>query len=395
MSDPYLRDPIQPLDVAVVDQDLLWRVELMNAVRPLYADDFADVASVPDRVHPDDPTVVLLGRGLTDNAVAELLDLRATRANIAVVAVASAIVPATGLAGVDHVLPADITDEELAGAVVEYVEERRGALPELPVVEGVEVDTEQVVADARLVLVTSAKGGVGRTTVALNLAAALAQQGVSRNVALVETDPIYGDLGMMLGLTGPGVRTSIGLESLTDQIVLSQCTFPVGHDRFDVVLPPQPPDPWTPLTPDEVTVLVGAVALDHDWIVVDVSPHVLRDTALTALADAIYVVAPTELSGLKNATILAAALRQRVPFGHLLEMVVVDREGLERKPEVVADASGTPVAASVPHDHWVATAIERQRPLVEVHPRGGASRALRDLAEHTFRALGTPTETTS
>lgn len=392
MSEPYLRDPIQPLDVAVVDQDLLWRVEMMNALRPLYADDFADVATVLDRVHHDDPTLVLLGRGLTPTTPAQLLDLRQARPNVVVVAVASQIVPESGLAGVDHVLPPDLTDEELAGAATEFVLQRRGDLPELEVVEGVDLDPFQVVADTRLILVTSAKGGVGRSTVALNLATALAQQGVGQHVALVETDPVYGDLGLMLGLPGPGLRTSLSLKALTDDTVLDKCTFPVGDDRLDVVLPPQPSDPWTALTPDEIIVLVGAVALDHDWIVVDVSPHLLRDTSLAPLADLIYVVAPTELAGLKNATILTAALRSKVPHEHVIEVVIVDRADRGRATEAVAEAAGVPVAATVPHDRNVPKSTDRHHAVVVLHPHGTASRALRSLAERAFTTLGAPSQ---
>lgn len=391
MSEPLLADPIQPLDVAVVDQDLLWRVEVMNALRPLYADDFADVASVPERVHPADPTIVLLGRDLPATTPTQLVELRAARPHASVVAIASPTVPDAGLAGVDHVLAADIDDEDLVAELTRIVgEHRRAAAQEArraePDEEGAE-DRDGTVADARLVVVTAAKGGAGTTTVALNLASTLAREGVGQHVALVETDPVYGDIGMMLGLPAPVVGSEDDL-AIDDDLVRERCTFASGEDGLDVVLPPQPADPWLRLGGTDVDALVGAVALDHDWIVVDISPSSLVDSSLGELADLVLLVASTDVRDLKNARIAAAALRRRLGQHHELQLVLVDRDGRNRDVPTVESAAGVAVAGVVPHDRNVAASVARQRPVVELHPHAGAGRALRRLGEQTFRRLG-------
>lgn len=383
-----LPDPIQPLDVAVVDQDLLWRVEMMNALRPLYADDFADVVTTLERVHPADPTVLLLGRNLPDTTHDSLLDLRAARPHTSVIAIASDQVPSGGLAGVDEVVDSAISDEDLVPVVAEFVASHRRSQPELALRGGPAIDAESAVADARLILVTSAKGGVGRSTVAVNLAVALARNGHEARVALVDTDPVYGDIAMMLGLIGPGRRGELTGDLLTEELVLGRCTFPFGDDGLDVVLPPQPGDPWERMDSDDVTVLTGAVALNHNWIVLDVSPTLLHDTRLPLLADLIYVVAPTDLPGLKNATILASALRLRVTNPGGIELVLVDRDEQGRTAAAVAEAAGVTVAASIPFDRRVSTALERQQPLVLLHPHSPASRNLRSLGDRTLRSLG-------
>lgn len=384
-----LPDPIRALDVAVVDEDLLWRVEVMNALRPLYATDFASVAALADRVHLHDRTVVLLGRDLTETVAEELAAIRADRPGVSVVGVAGEQVPEDGLEGVDLVLPADIDDQELVDLLRWVVEERRTAGD----ADGAGVVTtlagEAPEREARLVLVTSAKGGVGRSTVALNLATLLARQAPDEQVALVETDAVYGDLGRLLHLRGPGPMRDLWPDHVTDAMVRDDCTFEVGADGLRVVLPPELDDPWSPLGPADARVLVRGAAATADWIVVDVSPHLLHGSELVSLADVVYVVASTELTGLANATTLVGALRRESPRPHAVNLVLVDRAGQGRAAQVVAEAACAPVVATIPNDRHASAAAIEGHPLVDRHPHAGASRALRSLAERTRTALAT------
>jgi MinD-like ATPase involved in chromosome partitioning or flagellar assembly len=388
VSETELPDPIQQLDVAVVDEDLLWRVDVMNGLRPLYADDFASAASVTARVHELDQTVVLLGREVNEHVAEEVSALRTARPNVVVVAVAGPRVPDGGLPGVDLVLPDDIDDRELVDTVRWFVDERRAAGQTLRTRAAVPEVPAEPERETRLVLVTSAKGGVGRSTVAFNLATLLARQDPEASVALVETDAVYGDLPMFVHRRGPGPLRDLWPGTLTDAMVTEHCTFPFGDDGLEVVLPPTPSDPWQPLGPDDAKVLIRGSSVAHDWIVADISPHLLHGSELVALADVVYVVASTDLAGLGNATTLTNALRLRAPRPHAVNLVLVDRTGQGGAAKVVAETACAPVVATIPHDRHVPDAIHQPRPFVDQHPRTRAARALRSLAERTRTALG-------
>ncbi|MCC5953379.1 MAG: P-loop NTPase [Acidimicrobiia bacterium] len=388
VTNSFLSDPITPLEVAVVDSDLLRRVEIMNAASPLYADDFATVQAVTDRLHPGDRTVVVLGPGLSPQSPEQLIALRAAHPGVAVVAVASDVVPTEGMSGVDRVLDRDCTIDDLVEETRRVVADR--CEPAAPEEDRTATDLTMLAepTETRLVLVTSAKGGVGRSTVALNLATALAVGHSGQRVALVETDPVYGDIGIMLGLPGPSVDDDVMV--VDEDVVRELCTFRVESVGLDVVLPPRSHDPWFTVGHDQVRVLLGAPALDHEWLVVDISPTLLCGSDLLEMADRVYLVSPTDVAGLKNASILQAALRDQLARRDLVELVLVDRVEQDRATGPVAKATGAPVAAVVPHDRRVALDAELHRPIVDRRPHLAASRVFRKLAERTFKTLGAP-----
>src|SRR5690606_39566028 len=138
----------------------------------------------------------------------------------------------------------------------------------------------------------------------LNLAALLARQGPDGQVTLVEPGAVDGDLGRLLHLRGPGRMRALWPDRVTDAMVRDDCTFEVGADGLHVVLPPELEDPWAPLGPADARILVRGAAATADWIVVDVSPHLLHGSELVELADVVYVVASTDLTGLANDTTL-------------------------------------------------------------------------------------------
>ena len=84
----------------------------------------------------------------------------------------------------------------------------------------------------RSVAVTNAKGGVAKSTTAINLAAALADLG--RRVLLVDADPSgNATLGLFpTGTEGPGLA-----DCLLDGLPLDQAARPSGVDGLDVVPP--------------------------------------------------------------------------------------------------------------------------------------------------------------
>ena len=84
----------------------------------------------------------------------------------------------------------------------------------------------------RSVAVTNAKGGVGKSTTAINLAAALAD--LDRRVLLVDADPSG---NATLGLFPTGTKGPSLADCLLDGISLAEAARPSGIDGLDVVPP--------------------------------------------------------------------------------------------------------------------------------------------------------------
>ena len=387
MSDDVLRDPIQQLDLAVVDQDLLWRVEVMNAARPLYADDFADVVAVADRVHPDDVTVVVLGPRVPDTTAAALAELLDDHPGLRVVAVEGAV-PAGGMPGVDLVVPADTSQEALVATAGDVLADLR--------IEhdlAVPVAEEQIPAPAlmeavRIVVVTSAKGGEGASTVAANLAVDLAEAPAGR-VAVVDTDAVFGDLGLMFDVPVASVGLGVDVEDLGDPAVADRLITRDPASGVDVVVPPRPADPLAVLTGPALQALLATVAVDHDVIVVDARPALIADAGLAAIADLVLVVATPRLPSLKNAAILAPTLVQLAGDRPDVVGLVLNRaEHRDHDLRQIGAAVRAPVLAAVPSDRGLADGVDRHVPGALSHPHSAGARALRQLAGSVIDRLG-------
>jgi polysaccharide biosynthesis transport protein len=151
----------------------------------------------------------------------------------------------------------------------------------------------------RSVLVTSAKTGDGKTTVAWNLAAAAASGGLS--VALVEADLRRPSLADRYDLEhAPGLAEALQGEvsiSAAMQTILPipGTANPVGHPRsLHVIVAGQPaPNPWALMQSSVMARVLDVLRKDHDLVVIDTPPipHVADAISLLRHVDGVLVTA--------------------------------------------------------------------------------------------------------
>lgn len=142
-------------------------------------------------------------------------------------------------------------------------------------------------AGAEVVVVTSALGGEGKSTIALDLARVFAEGG--ERVLLVEADLRRPTLAAGLRLEpGPGLS-----EVLAGRVAAVSALRPSGSERLDV-LPAGglPPNPAELLGSARMRDLLAHLRADHDRVVVDTPPLLpVTDGAVVAgLADGVLLV---------------------------------------------------------------------------------------------------------
>lgn len=239
-----------------------------------------------------------------------------------------------------------------------------------------------------VIAVTSPKGGVGKTTVATNLAVALAREPDQR-VALVDLDLQFGDVATALGLPHRhSVVDALSKAAARDSFVLG--TFLAQHSSGVAVLAaPASPVAADHLDPARVGHLLRQLIADYDYIVVDTSPG-MDEAALAAVEQASAIVAITGLDvpstrGLRTSLDMLRELHLEPPVRAIVVNQIAPRAGMTVTD--VEHVLGLPVDAVIPSRKAVAFATNRGVAVVEAAPRDPASRAVRGLARRLHNAL--------
>ena len=265
-----------------------------------------------------------------------------------VVIVAASLEPALMLeamrAGVTEFLTAPVTASDLTAAVT------RVTTSHVPTTSG------------EVFAFLGAKGGVGTTTVATNVATALSQL-ESGPTILIDLHLAYGDAAVYLG-TEPRFSVIDALENVhrLDKAFLSGL---VGHARGGLsLLASSDRASATVVDSPSVRALIEAAAQHYRYVVLDVPRS---DVMIDALEPStrIVIVANQELAAVRAATRLSAALRQR--YGKERLMVVVSRFDIQAEigQSDVERVLGTPVTHTFPSNYRIALeALNTGRPVV-------------------------------
>jgi pilus assembly protein CpaE len=239
----------------------------------------------------------------------------------------------------------------------------------------------QHTAEARVVTIFSAKGGCGKSTLATNLAVALAEGG-QRRVCLVDLDLAFGDVGIMLQLAPErGIADAISARERIDATLVRALLTPYAPG-VDVLLAPVGPTEAERVGRDLVAQVLAAIRTMVDYIVVDTPAH-FTDGALAALdvSEAQVLVATPDIPALKN---LRIAMDMLDLLGlHKESRVVVLNRSDARVGLTGADVDRVlqaPTAAHIPSSRDVPASINRGVPIVLDKPNHPVSKAIRELA---------------
>ena len=154
---------------------------------------------------------------------------------------------------------------------------------------------------ANVVAVFSPKGGVGRTTIAVNLAVAAAQSG--KKVGLIDASFQFGDVGVLLNLN-PRNKSIADLagELQGGGEAESLDTFMISHSSgIRVLLAPPSPEQAELIGPGPIKKVIERARQDFDLIVID-CPSSFNDSTLAVLdeADLILTLLTLEITSVKN-----------------------------------------------------------------------------------------------
>jgi len=254
------------------------------------------------------------------------------------------------------------------------------------IVKAREENTVREPVNARVVTVTSGKGGVGKTNITLNLAILLRK--LDKRVVLIDADLGLSNIEVLSGVIpkfnfGDVVNSKIGLEAaLTDGPL--GIRFLSGGAGLTTL---------TNLTEKQISVVVNNFdALDEisDIILIDTGAGISRNVIsfIKASNETILIVTP-EPTSIADAYAIIKSLKRGDSITPVLRIVVnmVNSygEGLdifEKLNKVSEQFLGTKleILGIIPFDYSVPRAVKRQEPLVLCFPHSESAKSIENIS---------------
>jgi pilus assembly protein CpaE len=234
----------------------------------------------------------------------------------------------------------------------------------------------------RIVTVFSAKGGCGKTTLATNMAAALADRG-RREVALVDLDLAFGDVAIALQLfPAHTIADAVPLGDNVDYGSLQTLLTPHSPGLTTLVAPVEPGSGEQ--IPASLVSRILEVLRDHyDYVIVD-TPPAFDDHVLSAfdLSDVVALIATLDIPALKNLKLTLETM-DLLNYPRDRWRIVLNRADSKVGLAIheVEKSLRAPTAAQIPSSRDVPAAINRGVPIVLDDPRHAVSMAIKQFAE--------------
>ncbi len=225
------------------------------------------------------------------------------------------------------------------------------------------------------IAVSSGKGGVGKSTVAVNLAIALAKTGAS--VGLLDADILGPNIPMMMGvdqMPPPRNRKMIPAES-----------YGVKFISMAFLVQPDQPLIWRgPMLHSAITQLLTDVEWgDLDYLIIDLPPGT-SDAQLTLaqvlpLSGTVVVTQPMQVAASDALRGLKMFEKLDVPILGVVENMSGEFFGTGAGEKLAADYASE-YLGSVPMDANVRVGGDGGKPIVDAYPESAAAKAIEEIA---------------
>ncbi len=218
---------------------------------------------------------------------------------------------------------------------------------------------------ARVIVITSGKGGVGKTTVTSNLGIALAR--LKYQVLLIDADVGLRNLDLLLGLESRIIYT--GLDILAGTCRLEQTLIQDKRESNLTFFPLSSNQGKFSVTKEQIQNFIDTLKNKYDYILID-SPAGIDSsfqTAIQAAQEAIVVVTP-EVTSIRDADKVIGLLEARgINSNYLLvNRIKPDMVKAENMMSLddVRDILGLPIIGVIPDSEQVIIASNRGEPLI-------------------------------
>jgi septum site-determining protein MinD len=237
---------------------------------------------------------------------------------------------------------------------------------------------------AKVVTITSGKGGVGKTTITANLGAALAA--LEQKVVCIDSDIGLRNLDVVLGLENRIVYDLVDI--IEGRCRLRQAMIRDKHNSGLYLIPAAQKRDKSSVSPSDMVRLCDELRIDHDWIIIDSPAGIERGfrNAITP-ADMVYVITNPEVSAVRDADriIGLTEAEEKGPPKLVINRLNYEmvRKGDMLSTDDIVDLLAIDLIGIVPEDENVIISTNRGMPIC-LDGKSQAGEALRNIARRTI-----------
>ncbi|WP_438447737.1 AAA family ATPase [Gorillibacterium sp. sgz5001074] len=233
-----------------------------------------------------------------------------------------------------------------------------------------------------MIAVASAKGGIGRTVTAVNLAVALSKNNRLK-ISVLDGDFQFGDVGLAMDLH-PSFTVKDVVDALDGMDRHTLASYLIHHTSgVRVLAAPERPEHAELITPAVIDRVCDLLLQQHDYVIADTGVG-LHETSLALIekADQVFVLTTLEMTAIKNTRLMLETL-ELLGLRHKAQ-VVVNRSTMESviKASDVADILGVEQPLYIPNDfQTVAQSINIGVPFVLNSAKTDVAKSIFKMAE--------------
>ncbi|MFH1106610.1 MAG: cell division ATPase MinD [Candidatus Micrarchaeota archaeon] len=227
----------------------------------------------------------------------------------------------------------------------------------------------------RSIVVASGKGGVGKTSIAVNLGLVLAQQG--KRVVVVDADVSMANVGIMLGIERAPIslhNVLMGETSIRDAIY-------EGPYKIKYVPSSLSLERVKRISMERLKPAIQELEPIADFVIIDSPPSLNRESefSIVAAKEMILVVTPDPASLADALKIINFAGKSGVSVtGVVINMSIGDKNEVKR--DDIETLLASKVLLTIPEDLEMRRATIAQVPLVMKNPQAPSAKKIRELA---------------
>jgi pilus assembly protein CpaE len=275
-------------------------------------------------------------------------------------------------AGVKAFLPKPFTGEELMSTINNVVSGKYVNKPDVPAAD----------KPCKVISVFSTKGGIGKTTIAANLAVALAAK--SNEVGVIDADLHFGDMALFLDLLPRKTIADLACQTEINAEAVSKCLTPYKDGGIKILTAPVHPEQAKLITADKAEEIIKNMRAMFQYVIIDTAP-LLNDVMLSILksSDTILIISSLDLPAIKNVK-LCLEMMESQKYSHDKVKVILNRANSECGMDLheVKEILQCELLAALPSDgKVVVSSVNKGIPFVVSTPLADISRNIFALAQ--------------